>query len=131
MFNYDEYLARQDSLAFEAAVTIYNKIMSSVDTNDSIFKELWNDVIVNASKYIQIRNAWLLLSYSDKVAQDDLRTTQHNAFIATLTPFKRYMDIKGWDSTWVADLGGIESDNRKRLGDFAGYLLCIGSLQTR
>ncbi|WP_125981284.1 hypothetical protein [Loigolactobacillus iwatensis] len=131
MFNYDEYLKNQDSLSFEEAVAIYNEIMRSADINDSTFKELWNDVIESASKYIQIRNEWLFLSQGEKVAKDSLRTAQHNSFMATLSPLERYVEMQSWDTTWVADLGKIENENRKRLGDFAGYLLCIGSLKAR
>ncbi|PIO82829.1 hypothetical protein BSQ39_04185 [Loigolactobacillus backii] len=131
MFNYDEYLKNQDSLSFEEAVTIYNEIMKSADINDSTFKELWNDVIESASKYIQVRNEWLFLSQGEKVAKDSLRTAQHNSFMATLSSLERYMEMQSWKMTWVADLGKIENENRKRLGDFAGYLLCIGSLKAR
>lgn len=41
------------------------------------------------------------------------------------------MKLKGWDTSWLSGLGYVETKNRKRHGDFAGYLLCIGTLKAR
>ncbi len=131
MFSYDKYLENKDSLSFEEALVIYNKIMSATEKDDKVFKELWNDVISYASDYVKIRNQWNHLSKENKISKDSIRTSRHNAFISTLTPLERYMKLQGWDSTWMQDLGSAEPRNRQRLGDFAGYLLCIGTLRGR
>lgn len=131
MFSYDKYLENKDSLSFEEALVIYNKIMSASEKDDKVFKELWNDVISYASDYVKIRNQWNQLSKENKISKDSIRTSRHNAFISTLTPLERYMKLQGWDSTWLQDLGSVEPKNRQRLGDFAGYLLCIGTLRGR
>lgn len=131
MFSYEKYLEKQDSLSFEKALEIYNKIMNSADIDDDDFKELWDDVISYASEYVKIRNEWNMLTRDNKNLKDSLRTSKHNAFISTLTPLERYMKLKGWDTSWLSDLGSTDDKNRKRLGDFAGYLLCIGTLNAR
>lgn len=131
MFNYDEYLKKQDSLSFEESLIIYNKIIGSNNTNDSIFNELWSDLVSNANSYVLIRNQWSTLSQEEKTLKDSSRTAQHNSLIATLSPLERYMKKNGWDTTWVDNLGGLSAENRKKIGDFAGYLLCIGSLKSR
>lgn len=131
MFSYEKYLENKDSLSFDEALVIYNKIMIASEKDDKVFIELWNDVISYASDYVKIRNQWNQLSKENKISKDSIRTSRHNAFISTLTPLERYMKLQGWDSTWMQDLGSAEPRNRQRLGDFAGYLLCIGTLRGR
>ncbi len=67
MFSYDKYLENKDSLSFEEALVIYNKIMSATEKDDKVFKELWNDVISYASDYVKIRNQWNHLSKENKI----------------------------------------------------------------
>lgn len=131
MFIYEKYLQNPDSLSFEMAIDIYNKIISSADIKDEDFKELWGNVILYANEYAKIRNDWNSLSREEKRLKDFSRTSKHNAFISTLTALERYMNMKKWNASWMSDLGFADNTNRKRLGDFAGYLVLIGTLKAR
>ena len=131
MFNQEAYLQKQDHLSFEQAVAIYNELLSAADLEDADFLDMWADVRDAASAYIKIRSDWNWMTSDEKLAADTTRTRKHDGFIQTLVPLLSYMSQRGWDVSWATDLGGLESGNRKRLGDFAGYLFAIGSLQAR
>lgn len=130
MFNHEEYLSKKDSMSFDEAIEIYNDLSKGIDINDEISIDLYSSLIESAVKYVEIRNRWLYLSKEEKEAIDSTRTSLHNAYMSTLAPLSRYMKKVGKDVSWHEKLiSGNES--RKRLGDFAGYLLCINSIVAR
>lgn len=130
MFNNEEYLSNADSISFEEAIEIYNCLLKAIDLNDKESLELYSEVVKAAVKYIEIRNRWQFLSIEEKKEIDNTRTSLHNAYIASIKPLYRYMDNNKNDISWYEKL--IQgNENRKRLGDFAGYLLCINSIMAR
>lgn len=130
MFNYDDYLVEKNTLSFEEALVLYNKIHGSADSTDEDFNFLWSSVIESASEYVKKRNDWLSYTKEQKQQMDASRTALHNGFMATLKPLARYMGQMSWDASWYDELVNVEQARQKQ-GDFAGYLLCIGCLKAR
>lgn len=130
MFNNGEYLSKTDSMSFEEAIEIYNDLSKGIDINDTTSIELYSSLIEFAVKYVEIRNRWIYLSKDEKEAMDSTRTSLHNAYMSTLAPLSRHMKKVGKDVSWYEKLV-LGNESRKRLGDFAGYLLCINSIVAR
>lgn len=130
MFDYDDYLAKNNALSFEEALVLYNKIQGSADSTDDDFNFLWSSVIEAASEYVKKRNDWLSYTKEQKQQMDASRTALHNGFMATLQPLARYMEKMSWDASWYEELVNVEQARQKQ-GDFAGYLLCFGCLKAR
>lgn len=132
MFDYENYLAKEDSLSFEEALKIINQFFAVADFSDDIIKELFEDILEAGSKYVKMRNDWNFFSKEEKEQKDAYRTSLHNNFLTTLTPLARYMEKEGADISWYEELTEKkEIPSRKRLGDFSGYLLLVGTLKAR
>lgn len=130
MFNNEKYLSNTDSMSFQEAIEIYNGLSKEIDLKDSILVELYADFIQSTIKYVEIRNRWIYLSKEEKGTIDSTRTSLHNSYMITLRTLYRYMNNNDKDVAWYEQL--VSSDeSRKRLGDFAGYLLCINSIVAR
>ncbi|WP_288760666.1 hypothetical protein [uncultured Lacticaseibacillus sp.] len=129
MFNYATYTGLPDSLTFEEANDIYKAICTVEAQNDSDFQELWRDVVETAAKYVTDRNHWGFMTSLERADFDHRRTLDHNSYMSTLTALGRYC-TQHWTAAWPEQLGTPEHD-RKRIGDFAAYILLFNSLQSR
>lgn len=79
------------------------------------------------------RSNWLLWNREQKAENDPARTSCHNMVIVKFNQLARYLKMQGKPTSWREKLGE-ESDNsnfRKRLGDFACYLVLVNSLLSR
>lgn len=129
MFDYAAYKDLTDALTVEDAASIFEAIHTADSENDPDFQELWQDVVDAALKYVTDRNHWGLMTTAEKARFDHRRTLDHNSYMATLTALGRYC-TKRWAATWPESLGTPERD-RKRIGDFAAYIVLFNSLQAR
>ncbi|WP_054662113.1 DUF3232 domain-containing protein [Lacticaseibacillus camelliae] len=129
MFNLDNYLKRPDALSLDQALAIYNQIPYEQAQNDGDFKELWQDIIDAALDYVPIRVRWNDQNTQERAAVDAGRTRRHNAFISSLKILNRYTATH-YDAEWLSQLGTPVTD-RKRIGDFAGYIVLFGVLKGR
>jgi hypothetical protein len=129
MFDYKMYLQKNDSMTFEEAVEIYNLIFKTLECKDEYLHELWKEVIDSALIYSNMRNNWNYFSREEKQEKDDLRTGYHNTFIINLKAFHKLSYQLELDGNWIEKLGS--SENRKRWGDFSGYILCIENIKAR
>ena len=130
MFIYEDYLKEENHLSFEKAVKIHAEILKAGNLNDIDFKELWEEVLESAIVYGHTRALWSIQSFEQRREIDETRTRQHNLFMSNLKVLMRYMEGQGWHTEWFVKIGTIESD-RKRLGDFACYLVNLQSLLAR
>ena len=124
---YEEYLSKNDSLTFEKAMEILEKIEANLDKNDEDAKELFNDFLEGAVAYANVRSGWLLLSNDEKMDQDKGRTLKHDSVINRVNILARFYENTGKDVSWRAELG----DARKRIGDFACYVALIYGVRAR
>lgn len=130
IYTYGEYLKANDRLTFEECFVIHNHIIESADVNDREFKEFWNEMMLAAIAYANIRAKWSVQTFTEQREADARRTRQHNAFMASLKLIYSYMKEQKWNTDWFEKLGTTEND-RKRFGDFACYLVYVSSLNTR
>lgn len=130
MLTYNHYLEKLDSLTFQEAEKLYSRILKYSNEKDEDFQEFLTDMVTAATDYANKRSEWSVQTIVQRRRADESRTIQHDAFMMTLTKLARYMKNQAWDSEWIAQLGSVEKD-RKRLGDFACYMVCINSLNAR
>lgn len=129
MFDLPNYLKRPDALSLDQALAIYNEIPHEQAKDDDDFNELWQAMLDAALAYVPIRVKWNDQTNAARAAVDATRTRNHNAFIATLKALNRF--TKGnYGRDWLPMLGDPARD-RKRIGDFAGYVVLFGVLQAR
>lgn len=124
---YEEYLSKNDSLTFENAMQILEKIEADLDKNDEDAKDLFNDFLEGAIAYANVRAGWLLLSNDEKMDQDKARTLKHDSVINRINILARFYEKFGKDISWRTELG----DARKRIGDFACYVAWIYGIRAR
>lgn len=129
MFDYHNYLKQPDALSFDEALALYQAIYGVLENPDADLHELWQEVITAALAYTKMRTEWNFWSSEEKAAKDPLRTSLHNTFIINLTAFHRFCGKLELDDSWLAKLGPVEQ--RKKWGDFAGYLVCMETIRGR
>ncbi|MFC6292266.1 hypothetical protein BHU61_00395 [Macrococcus epidermidis] len=126
---YDKAKEQKDLLDFDTAQTIYTKLLSENNHNDSELKEYWDDFITECMNYSNFRSLWLTLSREEKNENDfdAKRTSVHNELIRSLKVIKRYLELEDKDTSWYEEI----TDNRKRIGDFANYIAYVYALNAR
>lgn len=129
MFDYIRYLKEEDSLSFEDSLDIYNSIFKVLENQDDILHESWKDVVNSALDYSKMRTNWNYFSREEKQDKDKLRTSLHNTFIINLKAFYRRGEQMGLNGDWMEKLRLPEE--RKRWGDFAGYIVCLENIKAR
>ncbi|MGX7263385.1 hypothetical protein [Enterococcus crotali] len=129
MLDYTAYLQKNDSMSFEEALEIYNSIFNVLECKDEYLHELWKEVIDSAIVYSNMRTNWNYFSREEKQEKDKLRTSCHNTFMINLKTFYKLSEQLELDTSWIEKLGS--SEDRKRWGDFAGYILCLENIRAR
>ncbi|MBF2508688.1 hypothetical protein IA936_07285 [Listeria welshimeri] len=76
-----------------------------------------------------MRINWNYFSLEEKQENDKLRTSYHNTFIINSNAFHKLAKQLELDTSWREKLG--VSKNRKRWGDFSGYILCFENIKAR
>jgi hypothetical protein len=79
------------------------------------------------------------MSITEITEQSAKRTSAHNAVIDSLTAVVRLMARDGHDTKWANEFNIDLTDanraktkfNRRKIGDFANYLVYINALSTR
>lgn len=95
--------------------------------------EAFDELIEIATRYAFFRSNWLLWDRETKMDNDASRTSCHDALIIHFNILARYLKANHKDAAWRDVLGYEEDDpnNRKRIGDFACYLVFINSIHAR
>lgn len=129
---YDDYLPMPLSLSLDEMAALHREIAEEAG-NDSDALELYEELITAATRYMSFRSNWLLWNREQKAENDPARTSCHNMVIVKFNQLARYLKMQGKAAAWREKLGE-ENDNsnfRKRLGDFACYLVLVNSLLAR
>lgn len=76
---------------------------------------------------------WSLWNKEEKMGKDSARTACHDSVIVKFNMLERFLKMKGKAARWREILGYEENDLnfRKRIGDFACYLVFVNSLLAR
>ena len=132
MNTFSTYQAKTDTLSMEDFLEIHRKMTESIG-NDPDAAELFEELMETAIAYTAIRANWTLMSREEKREADEGRTMKHDALIVKFNKLARYLDMTGSDISWRADLGYTEDkpENRRRIGDFACWLVFIAGINAR
>lgn len=130
--NYKEYLSTERSLSIEDMTKLHTDMLSEMGT-DPDAAELYNELVQMATRYASFRSHWCLWSMEEKANQDPSRTSCHNSLIVKFNQLARYLKMQGKSAEWRDTLGYEKDDkyNRKRIGDFACFIVFINSINAR
>ena len=123
---YKEYLKQETSLPFEEAMQIWNQIAEQGEA-DAACRELIDRFLKCAVDYVRIRNGWNQKSLAEKGQADAERTCCHNLVISAKNKLSVYMYEHKLGNDWDDWLG----EERKRIGDFACYVVLLQGLEAR
>lgn len=123
---FEDYLSQPGSLTFEQMLSIHNEIITEAGRDENI-ADLLAALLAAAVKYSESRSNWPLWGREKKLEEDAVRTSRHNQVIDCFNILARYQRKQGNPATWRDMLG----DDRKRIGDFACFLVFVESLNAR
>ena len=129
---YEKYLSSQMALTLDEMDAIYTQMTQGTEQDEDA-KELFQDILVQAINYMQYRANWILWDREKKTKSDEMRTMCHDSLIIKFNIFARYMKSKGYSTEWRDILGDEKANSytRKRIGDFACYMVLIYALGAR
>ncbi len=132
MTAYEDYLALPMSLTFGEMAGLHRELAEEAG-RDADALALYNDLLAAAVKYSVSRANWPLWDREKRIAEDAARTSRHNQVIDRVNILARYLRKQGKAAAWRDALGDEKKDPgcRKRIGDFACYLVFIESLNAR
>lgn len=123
---YEDYKSMPGSLTPEEMAGLHKQILDDAKL-DADSADLFKNVFAAAVKYSQSRAGWPLWDREKRMEEDSARTSRHNQVIDSLNILARYLKAQGKAAMWRDVLG----KDRKRIGDFACYLVFVGSLNAR
>lgn len=129
MTTYTEYLKNTDSLTLETMNNMLYEMLSEIETDEDS-QELFDELFEKAIKYTEIRAKWNLMNGSERAEADAGRTMCHDSLIVKFNQLAKYLRINGKSAGWRDQLGYDELD-RKRIGDFAAYIVFVSCLNAR
>lgn len=129
---YEDYLPLPMSLSLEEMASLHRDMINEIG-NDTDSLELYEELITTATRYMVFRSNWLLWNKEEKMDQDPGRTSCHNSVIVKFNQLARYLKTQSRPAAWRDALGYEEDDKyfRKRIGDFACYLVFVNSILAR
>ena len=129
---YEDYLSEPKSLTFEEMQCLHREMVHEIG-KDAGGMELYDELVKTATRYSKIRSEWLLMDMAEKMNIDSSRTLCHNSVITKFNMLARYLKSMGKEAKWRDVLGYEEADrmNRKRIGDFACYIVFVNSINAR
>lgn len=132
ILTYEDYLPAPGSLTLEEMQSLHREIKEDAGHDEDALG-LYKDLLSAAADYSQPRSRWLLWSRDKKLAEDSGRTSRHDRVIDCFNILARYLKKQGKAAAWRDVLGDEKEDPgcRKRIGDFACYLVFIESLNAR
>ncbi len=129
---YENYLSAPLNLPIGEMARLYAGMAEEIgDDPDAL--ELFEELMENAVRYASFRASWLLWSPAEKADRDASRSACHNSLIVKFNQLARYLKQQGQTAAWRDTLGYEEQDRcfRKRIGDFACYLVFVYGISGR
>lgn len=123
---YEDYSSQPGSLPFEEMAALHRDMAAEIG-RDADSLSLYQDLLTTATKYADYRAHWTLWGREEKAENDSYRTSAHNSAIDSLNILARCLRAQGKAAAWRDRLG----DDRRRIGDFACYLVFVESLNAR
>lgn len=129
---YEDYKSEPMSLTLDEMASLYQDMAGEIGS-DAEALDLYKELLAAAVRYSESRSNWSLWDREKKQEEDSVRTSRHNKVIIAFNMLARYLKMQGKSASW-RDVLGEESENpyyRKRIGDFACYLVFMESLNAR
>lgn len=132
MNNYKEYLEMPLSLTLDEMHELHTQILDEIG-NDEDAVEIYEELIAQAIKYNDYRANWFVWDREQRMERDPSRTMTHDSLIIKFNMLARYLKMIGNTASWRDTLGDEKTDPyvRKRIGDFACYLVFINAICSR
>ena len=132
MNSFETYLGERYSLSWDEMIKCHEMMLVEIQ-NDVDAKELYGDVIECATRYAAYRANWGIWSREKQMEHDESRSMCHDSLITKFDILARYLRTIGCQAEWRESLGDVKKDPtyRKRIGDFACFLVFINSLSMR
>ncbi len=127
IITYEEYLKNENALSIEEAERIYKSIVNQEIADGREFQRLFAILQGRAVEYAGYRAKWLVMSQHEKMEIDETRSRHHDLFIKAKNDLVKYMYNNKMNIDWDDELG----EERKRIGDFACYMVFLMSLHAR
>ena len=132
MNTYTEYLEMPLALTVDQMTELHKKMIDEIGSDEDAL-ELFDELIAQATKYANFRANWFLWSKEEKMERDPSRSSCHDSLLVKFNMLARYLRMLGKTAEWRDVLGDEKADPyvRKRIGDFACYLVFINSINAR
>lgn len=129
---YEEYIPMEGSLSFEEMGKLHSRMLEEIGS-DADALELYEELLTAANKYSAFRAGWCIFGREEKLEKDESRTICHNGLIVKFNQLARYLKMQGREADWRETLGDEAENpyNRKRIGDFACYIVFVNSICAR
>lgn len=127
-----DYEKMELSIPLERMVELHTQMLEEIGTDEDAL-ELYEELVKQANRYVQFRSNWILWSREEKMEHDASRTSCHDSLIVKFNQLAKFLQMIGKETQWRKELGFIEDDpyNRKRIGDFACYIIFMNSICAR
>ena len=132
MNHYQEYLEMPLALTLEQMTELHAQMLAEMG-NDPDAMEIYEELLSQAVDYAAFRAKWTLWSREEKMDKDPSRSSCHDSLIIKFNMLARYLTNIGKSADWRTVLGDEKADPyvRKRIGDFACYLVFVNSICSR
>ncbi|MBQ7371308.1 MAG: hypothetical protein IJW67_05415 [Blautia sp.] len=129
IYLFEDYLRENGALSSEEMDRLYEEMAGEIGQDEDAL-ELYGQLLETAIRYANFRAKWCLMTREEKLDADGSRTSCHNSVITKINMLSRYLRMQGKSAAW-RDVLGDESVNRKRIGDFACYLVFVSAVNAR
>lgn len=131
LYTYDDYCGSDKWIAMEDCRRLHSEIAQEIGA-DPDAAELYDELIEACIDYSGLRAAWTIRDNDWRAAHDSMRTIYHDSVITALNVLARFLRKNGKTAAWRDFLGNNEKGpDRKRVGDFACYLVYIHGVNGR
>lgn len=129
---YKDYLSTSLSLTLDEMESIYSDMIINIDADEDA-TELYQDVLEQAIAYVNYRVKFALWDNETRLENDKLRSSCHDTLIIRFNVLARYLKSRNFSTEWRDALGDENADPyvRKRIGDFACYMVFVNGLGER
>lgn len=126
VYTYQDYKGRVNEITIEECMELHQMIKYEI-RDDEEAEEIYEDLLEKALDYIPYRVRWTYKDREWRNRYDESRTMCHDSMITHFNMLARYLQQQGRSAEWRDKLG----DDRRRIGDFAGYLVYVQSIGGR
>lgn len=129
---YKEYLEMPLALDFSHMVALHEEMIQEVG-DDEDAKELYEELVEQATKYAEFRSNWYIWKREERIERDASRSITHDSLIVKFNMLARYLKMHEKKAEWRRVLGDekLNPNTRKRIGDFACYIVFVNSICSR